>query len=94
MNVRAKISSKGQLVIPKELRDARGWTEGTELEFEESGREIVLRKVSKADPRFPPITWAEFEAQRLKLDVPFPTDDEIEETLLAEAGRRFDATRR
>ena len=94
MNARARISSKGQVVIPKKLRDAHGWSEGTELEFEDIGGEIVVRSAVKPDLRYPPISWAEFQKLRIKLERPFPTDEEIEETLLAEAGRRFDATRR
>jgi AbrB family looped-hinge helix DNA binding protein len=94
MNARAKMSSKGQIVVPKPLRDAHGWGEGTEFEFVESGKGVLVRPVEKFDPRFPPITVEEFLAKRIKIDRPFPTDREIEETVLAEAARRFDATRR
>lgn len=93
MNVRAKMSSKGQLVVPKAVRDAHGWEEGMEFEFVDRGQEVTIRPASKFDPRFPPISWEEFKARRVKIDR-FPTDKEIEDTLLAEAGRRFDASRR
>jgi AbrB family looped-hinge helix DNA binding protein len=94
MNARAKMSSKGQIVVPKSVRDAHGWREGTELEFVESGRAVVLRPVERFDPRFPPITTEEFLARSIKVDKPLPNDREIEEIILAEAARRFDATRR
>ena len=94
MNARTKLSSKGQLVIPKTVRDAHGWKEGTEFEFVENERGVLLQPVEQVDPRFPPITFEEFVARRIKVDRPFPTDREIEETILAEAARRFDATRR
>ncbi len=93
MNARAKMSSKGQIVVPKEIRDARGWGEGMEFDFVDNGKEVTIRPARQFDPRFPPITWEEFEAARVRIDR-FPTDEEIQETLLAEAGRRFDATRR
>jgi AbrB family looped-hinge helix DNA binding protein len=94
MNARAKMSSKGQVVVPKPVRDAHGWGEGTEFEFVESGKGVLLSPVEEFDPRFPPVTFEEFMAMRIKVDRRFPTDKEIQETVLAEAGRRFDATRR
>lgn len=41
-----KLSSKGQLVIPKAMRDAHGWQPGTEFTVEDRGGEIVLRPVA------------------------------------------------
>ena len=94
MNARAKMSSKGQIVVPKSVRDAHGWGAGTELEFVDSGKGVLVRPAQKLDPRFPPITIEEFLARRIKVDKPLPNDREIDEILLAEAARRFDATRR
>jgi AbrB family looped-hinge helix DNA binding protein len=94
MNARARMSSKGQVVVPKSVRETRGWTEGTELEFVDKGEGVLVQRVRQFDPRFPPITIEEFLASRIKIDRPFPTDREIEETMLEEAGRRFNATRR
>jgi len=39
-----RLSSKGQLIIPKEVRDRHGWREGTELEVEDRGGVVVLRR--------------------------------------------------
>jgi AbrB family looped-hinge helix DNA binding protein len=94
MNARATMSSKGQIVVPKAVRDAHGWESGTEFEFVESGEGVFIQPVEKPDPRFPPISWEEFEKRRIRIDRPFPSDREIEESILAEAARRFDATRR
>lgn len=93
MNARAKISSKGQLVVPKEIRDAHGWGVGTELEFGDNGDEVVLRAVERADARFPRISMEELLSRAVNVDR-FPTDKEMEETVLAEAARRFDAAGR
>lgn len=41
MNTR--LSSKGQVIIPKAVRDARGWKEGTELVVEEREDGVLLR---------------------------------------------------
>lgn len=43
MNVRAKISSKGQLVLPKAVRDAHGLGPGSEVDVESVGETIVLK---------------------------------------------------
>jgi len=47
MNVRVKISSKGQLVLPKAVRDAYRLEPGSELEIEDTGSAIVLRPRKK-----------------------------------------------
>ena len=93
MNARTVMSSKGQIVVPKSVRDAHGWGEGTEFEITDAGGTMTLKAVDAPDPRFPPVDWDDFVAMRPKIDR-FPTDEEIERTLLAEAGRRFDANRR
>ena len=43
MNVRARISSKGQLVLPKAVRDEFGLVAGSEVDIESKGDRIVLR---------------------------------------------------
>jgi len=42
MNARAKISSKGQLVLPKVVRDEFGLVAGSEVDIETTSRGIVL----------------------------------------------------
>ncbi len=42
-----KMSSKGQVVIPKSLRTAHRWKAGTEFIVEERGDSIVLRPKQK-----------------------------------------------
>ena len=39
------ISTKGQVVIPKEIRDRLGWEPGTALQLEDRGDCIVLREL-------------------------------------------------
>jgi AbrB family looped-hinge helix DNA binding protein len=41
--MKTTLSTKGQLIIPKELRERLGWREGTELEVEEHGGGVILR---------------------------------------------------
>jgi AbrB family looped-hinge helix DNA binding protein len=37
------LSSRGQIVIPKSIREAHNWTAGQEFEIVESGNALVLR---------------------------------------------------
>jgi AbrB family looped-hinge helix DNA binding protein len=48
------LSSKGQVVIPKELRDARQWHAGMSLTVEEVPLGLLIRPVRK--PLFPVTT--------------------------------------
>lgn len=38
-----RLSTKGQVILPKRVRDSRGWTAGTEFVVEETGEGILLR---------------------------------------------------
>jgi len=38
------LSSKGQLIIPKEICERHGWTAGMELIVEDHGSSVVLRR--------------------------------------------------
>ncbi len=51
---KTRLSSKGQLVIPKSVRDAHGWGEGTEFTVEDSKDALVLRPHRR--PIFPRTT--------------------------------------
>lgn len=42
----AKLSSKGQLQIPKQVRDALSWPPGAEIEIEPVAGALVLRPVA------------------------------------------------
>lgn len=47
-----RLSSKGQIVVPKAIRESRGWGPGTEFVVEEAGKGVLLRPV----PRLPRTT--------------------------------------
>jgi AbrB family looped-hinge helix DNA binding protein len=44
MTAQTKLSAKGQVVIPKGVRDRLGWPQGSELEVVETGDGVLLRK--------------------------------------------------
>lgn len=47
---RATVSEKGQVVIPKALRDRLGLRAGQQLEMSEEQGRLVARKVTEQDP--------------------------------------------
>lgn len=49
-SVKTRISTKGQVVLPKEIRDRRGWAAGAELIVEERPDGVLLRRAPKIAP--------------------------------------------
>lgn len=45
-----RLSTKGQLIIPKEIRERHGWGPGTELSLEDRDGAVVLREALPALP--------------------------------------------
>ena len=42
-----RLSTKGQIILPKDLRDARAWTPGTEFVVEETAEGVLLRPAGR-----------------------------------------------
>lgn len=51
-----RLSSKGQIIIPKAVRDAHGWKEGTEFVVEDGPYGIVIKPRPRSEPIFKPTT--------------------------------------
>lgn len=47
---RTRLSTKGQIIIPKEIRERHGWKVGTELAIEDTGDALVVRPVCSVKP--------------------------------------------
>ncbi len=45
-----RISTKGQVVLPKALRERRGWSAGVELVVEERPEGVLLRTAAQETP--------------------------------------------
>jgi AbrB family looped-hinge helix DNA binding protein len=41
-----RLSTKGQLIIPKEIRQRHGWRAGTQLEIEDRDEYVVVRRAA------------------------------------------------
>lgn len=47
MNAYTKVSDKGQVVVPKAMRDRLGWQPGTDLEVIETADAVTLRRKNR-----------------------------------------------
>jgi len=83
-----RLSSKGQVVIPKEVRDAHGWGEGTEFTVEDCEDGILLRP----KPLFKPTTIEEVFGC-LQYDGPPKTIEEMNAAIDEEMRRRWERKR-
>jgi AbrB family looped-hinge helix DNA binding protein len=80
---RTRLSSKGQVIIPKPVRERHGWDTGVELEVEDRGDAVVLRAVR-------PFARTAIKEVRgcLKYRGPRITIEQMNEAIRAEARRR------
>jgi len=84
-----KVSSKGQIVIPKELREAQRVTPGMEFVVSTVGDEIRLRPA----PLFAPSTHAQAAGCLRRKGRKATSDAAMNEAVRARAKRLDDATR-
>jgi AbrB family looped-hinge helix DNA binding protein len=73
MSQHVKMSVKGQVVIPKDVRDSLGWPMGVELDVIKGRDSVTLRP--KAEKR-KTITMAEFRKTVPPYDGPFISESE------------------
>jgi len=70
--ITAKVTSKGQITIPKKVRDKLGVQPGEEISFESKGDAFYIRKVLRKSPFD---NWV----GKLKTQAKHRTDDIIDE---------------
>ena len=80
---RTRLSSKGQVIIPKALRQARGWEPGTAFEIEETTDGLLLRPSLSR-----PVTTLEEVVGCLQFTGPPRTLADMDEAVRREAKRR------
>jgi len=84
------LSTKGQLILPKPVRDSRRWPPGTRLSVEETPEGVLLRAVQ--DRPFPATTVEEVFGM-LGYDGPAVTEDDMERAIGEEIRDRMDRGR-
>ena len=82
------LSTKGQVILPKPVRERQGWGPGTRLVVEETKEGVLLKAASLFAP-----TRYEDVAGSLRYDGPPKTIEEMDAAVLAEAKRRYERSR-
>jgi AbrB family looped-hinge helix DNA binding protein len=77
------VSTKGQVILPKAIRDRRHWSAGTRLTVEDTAEGVIL----KPAPLFAPTTIDEVFGA-LRHDGPPLSPEEMDAAVAAEAKRR------
>jgi len=77
------VSTKGQVILPKVIRDQRHWPAGTRLTVEDTPEGVILRRA----PLFAPTTVAQV-AGSLAYDGPALSLADMDAAVAAEAKRR------
>jgi len=88
MNAQTKLSAKGQVVIPKAVRDRLCWEEGAALEVVERADGVLLRAAGPARER---ISIEEFRRRVPPYEGPPISLEDMDKAILAEAARRYRA---
>lgn len=84
MNLTVTLSTKGQLILPKSIRQQRRWEAGTRFIVEETAEGVLL----KPAPIFEPANADEVFGS-LKVSGPPKTLEEMDAGILAEARRHY-----
>lgn len=85
-----KVSTRGQVVIPKELRDAYHWTSGQQLDVVDTGDGVLL----KARPARKAASWSDVAGclSHLAKGRPAVTDEDMRAAVRKLAAERFRRT--
>ena len=78
------VSTKGQVILPKAIRDGKGWGAGQRLVVETTREGVLLRSASPFPPTKPEDVFGRLHGRGKHLN-----DEDIEKALRAAAKRRY-----
>ena len=89
MSARAttRLSTKGQLILPKAIREARRWEAGTALTVEDTADGVLIRAAKAASP-FPPTRFEDVRGCLAHLVRKPPTLEEMDQAITDEVRDR------
>jgi AbrB family looped-hinge helix DNA binding protein len=95
MNVQTKLSAKGQVVIPKDVRDRMGLAIGEAFDVIERGNEVILRRSSllAGERRLSVAEASAILRKIVKYDGPRISDEEISNAAIEMAAEKYDQLR-
>jgi AbrB family looped-hinge helix DNA binding protein len=79
-----RLSTKGQVILPKSIRLRRHWDAGTRLIVEDTADGVVLKAAAVFEPARPDEVFGS-----LKISGPPKTLEEMDAGVMAEAKRRY-----
>ncbi len=79
-----RMSDKGQVILPKALRERRGWTAGTEFRIEERPEGVYLRPTVAEAPATMDETFGRLRPAKKIVSI-----EDMQEAMLEEARRRW-----
>ena len=79
MNAHTRLSAKGQVVIPKSVRDSHDWHAGTEFEVVDRPDGVLLRRATIGERK---LTIQEFWARNPPHEGPTVTLEEMNEGVM------------
>jgi AbrB family looped-hinge helix DNA binding protein len=83
-----RLSSKGQIILPKAVRDLHHWGAGTDFSVEDTGEGVLLRPVKASPP-----TRLDDLIGRLRVEGPARSIEEMDSVIDAELRDRRDRGR-
>jgi AbrB family looped-hinge helix DNA binding protein len=81
---RTRLSTKGQIVVPKDIRERRNWAPGDELVIEETDEGVLLKRA----PRFPPTRIEDVYGRLHRPGMKSVSVAEMNDAIAAEVRRR------
>lgn len=87
MNAITRLSDKGQVVVPKAIRDLKGWAPELDLEVVDAGDGVLLRPRRRVKTLTPSEAVARFE-EIYQHQGPPVTLEEMDEAIAEEVARR------
>lgn len=77
------VSTKGQVILPKAIRDGKGWTAGQRLVVEETREGVLLRAASPFAPTRPEDVFGSLDAKGKHV-----SDEDFDKVITNEVRRR------
>ena len=87
------VSTKGQVILPKAIRERRGWKAGTRLVVEETEEGLLLKEKPLFAPTRPEDVYGMLHRPGTPADTVREMDEAVDEMFREEYGREYKSDR-